>query len=218
MLSLALGASQRNILLVLPLAMLLTACGGGSGSSVDSGAGTGSGSGTTSGSSTDSTTSATTTTTTAPAAVAQNNGTCGLANFQSEMLSRVNAYRAAGAVCGGVGYPAVGAVAWDGQLQQAALAHSSDMANNNFFAHQSATNGTTLRDRVPAAGYNYSVAGENIAAGQTSVQAVVQAWMNSPSHCANTMKAEFRDIAVSCVSNAASTYGIYWTMELGLRR
>lgn len=134
------------------------------------------------------------------------------------MLSRVNAYRKAGAVCGGVGYPAVGAVSWDGQLMQAALAHSSDMATNNFFAHQSATNGTTLRDRVPAAGYNYSVAGENIAAGQTSVQTVVQDWMNSPSHCANTMKAEFKDLAVSCVSNAASTYGIYWTMELGLRR
>lgn len=202
MLFLALGASKRNALLTLPLAltMLLVACGGGSGSSADPGAGT------------------TSATATPIPAAAQNDGTCGLANFQSEMLSRVNAHRTAGAVCGGVGYPAVGAVSWDSQLQQAAWAHSSDMANNNFFAHQSATNGTTLRERVPAAGYNYSVAGENIAAGQTSVQAVVQAWMNSPSHCANTMKAEFRDMAVSCVSNAASTYGIYWTMELGLRR
>lgn len=202
MLFLALGASKRNALLTLPLAltMLLVACGGGSGSSADPGAGT------------------TSATATPIPAAAQNDGTCGLANFQSEMLSRVNAHRTAGAVCGGVGYPAVGAVSWDSQLQQAAWAHSSDMANNNFFAHQSATNGTTLRERVPAAGYNYSVAGENIAAGQTSVQAVVQAWMNSPSHCANTMKAEFRDMAVTCVSNAASTYGIYWTMELGLRR
>lgn len=202
MLFLALGASKRNALLTLPLAlaMLLVACGGGSGSSADPGAGT------------------TSATATPIPAAAQNDGTCGLVNFQSEMLSRVNAHRTAGAVCGGVGYPAVGAVSWDGQLQQAAWVHSSDMANNNFFAHQSATNGTTLRERVPAAGYNYSVAGENIAAGQTSVQAVVQAWMNSPSHCANTMKAEFRDMAVSCVSNAASTYGIYWTMELGLRR
>ena len=193
--------------------MLLAACGGGSGSSSGSGAGSGSG---TDGAAVTSAPSPTSTTSTPTAA--QKDSTCGLANFQNEMLSRVNAHRTAGAVCGGVGYPAVGAVSWDGQLQQAALVHSTDMANNNFFAHQSATNGTTLRERVPAAGYNYSVAGENIAAGQTSVQDVVQSWMNSPSHCANTMKAEFKDLAVSCVSNAASTYGIYWTMELGLRR
>lgn len=194
---------HSSLLLGLALTLVLSACGGDSST----------GAAATTGSDT-----ASATTPARPAALAeQADGTCGLANFQSELLSRVNAYRAAGAVCGGVSYPAVGAVVWNGQLQQAANAHSTDMATNNFFAHQSATNGTTLRERVPAAGYNYLSAGENIAAGQTSIQVVVNEWMNSPSHCANTMKADFRDMGVSCVSNSASTYGTYWTMELGRR-
>ena len=143
--------------------------------------------------------------------------TCGLPNYQNEMTSRVNAARAAGAVCGGVAFPPAGGLRWNTALQNAATAHSTDMATNNFFAHQSATNGTTLRERVPAAGYNYSSAGENLAAGQSSIAQVVSEWLASPSHCATMMKANFVDMGVSCKANAATTYGTYWTMELGVR-
>ena len=143
--------------------------------------------------------------------------TCGLPNYQNEMTSRVNAARAAGAVCGGVAFPPVGGLRWNTALQNAATAHSTDMATNNFFAHQSATNGTTLRERVPAAGYNYSSAGENLGAGQSSIAQVVTEWLASPSHCATMLKANFVDMAVSCKSNPNTTYGTYWTMELGNR-
>jgi uncharacterized protein YkwD len=144
--------------------------------------------------------------------------TCGIANFQGDLLARVNTLRASGAVCGGVGYPAARSLGWDGQLQNAATAHATDMATNNFFAHQSPTNSTTLRERVPAAGYNYQSAGENIAAGQTSVAQVMADWINSPSHCANMMKASYRDIGVSCKINPSSDYKYYWAMELGVRQ
>jgi uncharacterized protein YkwD len=90
---------------------------------------------------------------------------CGLPNYQAEMISRVNAARAGGAVCGGVAFPPAGGLRWNTALQNAATAHSTDMASHNFFAHQSPTNGSTLRERVPAAGYNYSSAGENLGAG-----------------------------------------------------
>ena len=142
--------------------------------------------------------------------------TCGLPNYQNEMTSRVNAARAAGAVCGGVAFPPAGGLRWNTALQNAATAHSTDMASNNFFAHQSATNGSTLRERLPAAGYNYRAAGENLGAGQSSIAQVVSEWLASPSHCATLMKANFVDMAVSCKSNANSTYGTYWTMELGV--
>jgi uncharacterized protein YkwD len=142
---------------------------------------------------------------------------CGLPNFQAEMTSRVNAARAAGAVCGGAAFPPAGGLRWNTQLQNAATAHATDMATNNFFAHQSATNGTTLRDRLPAAGYNYSSAGENLGAGQSSIAQVVSEWLASPSHCATMMKANFVDMGVSCKANAGTTYGTYWTMELGVR-
>jgi uncharacterized protein YkwD len=143
--------------------------------------------------------------------------TCGLPNYQAEMTSRVNAARAAGAVCGGVAFPPAGGLRWNTQLQNAATAHSTDMAANNFFAHQSPTNGSTLRERVPAAGYNYSSAGENLAAGQSSIAQVVAEWLASPSHCATMLKANFVDMGVSCKSNAGTVYGTYWTMELGVR-
>jgi uncharacterized protein YkwD len=148
---------------------------------------------------------------------AQSDVTCGLTNFQAEMLAVVNAKRAAGAVCNGVAYPAVGALVWNSQLQQAATVHSTDMSTKDFFAH-TGSDGSSLIQRLPAAGYSYRSAGENIAAGYTSVTQVVTGWMDSTTgHCENIMKATHRDIGVSCKIYAPSTYKTYWTMELGSR-
>ena len=143
--------------------------------------------------------------------------TCGMLNFQAEMTAQVNNARAAGAVCGGVAFPPAAGLRWDTQLQNAATVHSEDMAGHNFFAHQSPTNGSTLRERVPAAGYKYSSVGENLGAGQTSIAQVVTEWLASPGHCATLMKANFVDMGVSCKSNPGTAYGTYWTMELGVR-
>lgn len=144
--------------------------------------------------------------------------TCGLANFQSEMLQRVNEYRARGASCGARGsYPAAPALAWNDALTVAAAAHSQDMATRNYFSHTSPEGGT-LRDRVDAAGYAWSSIAENIAAGYPSVAAVVDGWMASDGHCANVMNANLRDIGVACVASSTSTYRSYWTMDLGRPR
>lgn len=43
---------------------------------------------------------------------------------------------------------------------------------------------------------------------------VVGGWLVSPVHCANIMRAEYRDVGVSCVQQSGSTYGPYWTMTL----
>lgn len=148
---------------------------------------------------------------------AQNDVTCGLANFQTEMLAIVNALRSSGAVCNGVSYPAVGALVWNSQLQLAATAHSTDMSTTDFFSH-TGSDGGTLRQRLVAAGYNYSSAGENIAAGYTSVTQVVAGWMSSTTgHCENIMNSSHRDMGVSCKIYTPSSYKTYWTMELGKR-
>ena len=88
------------------------------------------------------------------------------------------------------------------------------MATNNYFAH-TGQDGRTPDQRVLAAGYSYSRMGENIAAGQTSVASAMAGWIASPSHCQNMMTPDFRDIAVACARNDASTYRIYWVMEMG---
>jgi uncharacterized protein YkwD len=140
---------------------------------------------------------------------------CGLANFEADALRIVNQYRAAGAVCGARGsFAAAGALTLNAQLASAAYAHSRDMADNDYFSHDS-RDGRTMVDRINAAGYNWSTVGENIAAGYGSVQAVVAGWMGSDGHCANLMNPRFTELGMACASNAASTFGSYWTQDLG---
>ena len=92
------------------------------------------------------------------------------------------------------------------------------MVVNNFFSHTGA-NGTSAGDRITAAGYAWTTYGENIAAGQNSINQVVDGWMASDGHCANIMNPAFVDIGVVCVAGTASTaFGTYWTMDLGKLR
>jgi len=148
------------------------------------------------------------------AAVDVNCGLNGAAGIQGEVMQRVNALRAAGAVCGSTAYAATVPLAWNSLLLQAASGHSSDMAQNNYFSHTS-LDGRTMVQRVVATGYTYSALGENIAAGQSTVESVITGWTNSPGHCQNLMNPAFRDIGVACVRSDTSNYRYYWTMVLG---
>lgn len=142
---------------------------------------------------------------------------CGLnppAGIQAELLERVNALRASGAVCGGVAYPAAGALSWNTTLLQAATVHAIDMANNNYFSH-TGQDGRSPDQRVLAAGYSYARMGENIAAGQPNVESAMGGWVGSASHCKNMMTPDFKDIAVACVRNESAKYRLYWVMEMG---
>ena len=153
----------------------------------------------------------------ASAPTASGDTSCSLnppAGIQAEVLQRVNAFRASGAVCGGVAYPAASALGWNTNLLQAAKGHASDMAANNYFSH-TGQDGRSPAQRVLAAGYSYARMGENIAAGQTSVESAMAGWIASPSHCQNMMTPDFRDIAVACARNDASEYRLYWAMEMG---
>ena len=139
--------------------------------------------------------------------------TCNLTNFQQEILSRVNQARAAGRTCGSTRYGAAPALRWNGVLFNAAGAHSTDMAANNYFSPTS-QDGRNPGQRITGAGYAWSAYGENIAAGQTSALAVVDGWLASPGHCANIMNASYADMATACVASSTSTYRTYWTMDL----
>lgn len=156
----------------------------------------------------------------APAQAATADLSCGLnapAGIEAEVLQRLNALRASGAVCGTTAYAATGALVWNKTLLQAAAGHSTDMAQKNYFSH-TGQDGRDPGQRVTAAGYIWSNTGENIAGGQRSVEQVMAGWTNSPGHCQNLMNPNFRDVAVACVKNDASTYRFYWTMTLGRSR
>lgn len=151
---------------------------------------------------------------------------CPIGDYKSALLAEINTIRSKPQVCGGVTYPSVGRLTWDSQLESAAARHSNDLAANNYwyapFPHQG-TDGSTLRDRVPAAGYNYATAGENVAGGQTSVSDVFYlgggyGWMSSAGHCVAIMTAAYVDVGASCKYNFASDYQYYWTLVMGKRQ
>lgn len=153
----------------------------------------------------------------APMAVVAGSG-CGLANFQAELMQRINAYRASGASCGSYGsFAPTTALTWSDPLQGAAARHSKDMATKNFFSH-TGSDGSNAGTRITQAGYSWSTWGENIGAGYGTVQAMVDGWMASPGHCANLMRPAFKHVGVACVSNNTSTYKKYWTMDLAAPR
>ncbi len=100
----------------------------------------------------------------------------------------------------------------DSRLARAATDHSRDMAANGFFDHVS-PRGSTPTSRAAAAGYP-GAAGENIAAGYASPDAVVQAWMASSGHRANILNCNY--VATGVGSATGGYYGIYWTQNFGL--
>ncbi len=140
---------------------------------------------------------------------------CDIPNFQADMLALVNAARAKGAVCGNVTRQPSKPLAWSDLLGIASDIHSTDMAANNFFDHNSPRTGT-LRERIRGTGFQYEEAGENLAGGQTSVAKAVNDWLQSPSHCANMLNPDFKLMGASCKRNAASFYKNYWTLEMAL--
>jgi uncharacterized protein YkwD len=106
----------------------------------------------------------------------------------------------------------------NGKLNQSAYSHSQDMAEKDYFNH-TGSDGSRVSDRIYNAGYHYSLAGENIAVGQSSAEEVVKAWMNSPTHRANMMSVDYREIGIGHYYLANDTgnvnYNHYWTMDFG---
>ncbi len=100
-------------------------------------------------------------------------------------------------------------------LGAAARNHSVDMAQNNYMSH-TGSDGSSPWDRIRAAGYSFTSAAENVGAGYPTADDMVNGWMSSPGHRANILSNEC-DIGVGYAYDAQSTYGYYWTLDLGCR-
>ncbi|MCH5584792.1 CAP domain-containing protein [Shimazuella sp. AN120528] len=96
----------------------------------------------------------------------------------------------------------------DSKLSSIARKKSQDMVDKNYFSHQSPTYGSPF-DMLKQFGVSYRTAGENIAAGYPTAQAVVTGWMNSAGHRANILNPAYTKIGVGYV--AGGSYGSYWT-------
>lgn len=91
------------------------------------------------------------------------------------------------------------------QLSCVARYKSQDMHDKKYFSHNSPTYGTPFQ-MIKSFNISYRTAGENIAKGYSTPQAVVNGWMNSEGHRANILNASFTQIGVGYVAD-----GNYWT-------
>ncbi|MES9992546.1 MAG: Ig-like domain-containing protein [Candidatus Thiodiazotropha sp.] len=139
-----------------------------------------------------------------------------MSTSDKEMLTLVNNARAVARSCGTTDYPAASSLAWHCNLEQAAQGHSTSMADNDYFSH-TGIDGSNPGDRISAAGYVWRTYGENIAAGYSSAESAMSAWLASPGHCSNIMNSAFTEMGQAEARNSASTYGIYWTQNFGDR-
>ena len=132
------------------------------------------------------------------------------------ILHLVNEARSRPRACGRQQFAAARPLAWNESLAEAALAHSRDMASNDYFSHTDPA-GNAVPQRASQAGYQWSHIGENIAAGLGVPERVVAGWLASPGHCANIMAPEFAEMGAAYVANPASTLDVYWTQTFGRR-
>lgn len=95
-------------------------------------------------------------------------------------------------------------------LAYVARLKSSDMATRNYFSHTSPTYGSPFT-MMQHYGIRFTAAGENIAMGQQTPQAVMNAWMNSPGHRANILSPAYNQIGVGMAKNKSGV--LYWTQE-----
>lgn len=116
--------------------------------------------------------------------------------FAQAMLQATNELRRSGSGCGSP----VDTLTWDEQLATAAEAHAQDMFDNQFFEHGGSDN-STVGQRVTEAGYNWMAVAENIAQGYTSIEAVMQGWEQSASHCENLMSSDYTQMGAARVGN-----------------
>ncbi|MHA7959258.1 CAP domain-containing protein [Streptomyces sp. L500] len=99
------------------------------------------------------------------------------------------------------------------QLTAAAQKHSDDMAEEHFFSHTN-PDGAGPGSRISAAGYHWEAYGENIARGQATPAAVMDAWMRSAGHRENILDCAFREMGVGV---ATGPEGPFWTQDFGSR-
>lgn len=96
-------------------------------------------------------------------------------------------------------------LAVDPDLCQVARIKSRDMHDLGYFDHTSPTYGTPF-EMLLAFGIPYRAAGENIAYGYRTPQAVVNGWMRSAGHRENILSGKYTRIGVGYYDE-----GSYWT-------
>ena len=106
------------------------------------------------------------------------------------------------------------------ELEEAARYHATDMAQDNYFNHDTYDGGSYVcawNDRIGTFYPEGLGMAENIAAGYATPSAVMAGWMDSSDHRANILRASNWEIGVGYYC-CGGTYGHYWVQDFGRQR
>ncbi|MFR4414192.1 MAG: CAP domain-containing protein [Butyricicoccus sp.] len=115
-------------------------------------------------------------------------------SYAAQVVSLVNAERAR------QGLPALTVST---KVQQAAQTRAGELQTS--FSH-TRPSGASCFTALTEAGVSYARAGENIAYGQSTPEAVVQSWMSSSGHRANILSSSFTTIGIGCTVVNGTAY------------
>ncbi len=102
----------------------------------------------------------------------------------------------------------------DRRLDALAEAHSRDMVQSRFFAHQSPSSGST-HERMRRAGFPFPRYGENIGRARTPEE-IHALWLRSPGHRANLLDPTFTHVGLGViVDDSTSPPVVVATQEFG---
>jgi len=129
----------------------------------------------------------------------------GEAAVKLSLLAEVNALRANAGLA---------PLAPSRKLEGIAKDHACDMAERGYFGHVS-PEGRSLKNRVRTGDYRFKSAVENIAITPGADAArVVRMWRNSPSHMANIVRRDLREVGFGA---GVGSKNILWVMVGGSR-
>lgn len=115
-------------------------------------------------------------------------------------------------------------------LTAAAQGLSQDMALHDFFSHTGSDGGSLVTRFLANNYFNWSAGAENIAAGISTAEGVIDAWMNSLGHRNNILNPDFTEIGIGYYyqpddqpnvrlpdGSLGGAYFYYWTQDFGAR-
>lgn len=100
----------------------------------------------------------------------------------------------------------------DRRLNRSAQSWTDKMVREDRFTH-----GSRFAARISAVGFDWSIAGENIAAGFATPRQVVTGWMASAGHCQNILSPDFSRVGTGVLDRGViGTGAATWTQDFAL--
>jgi hypothetical protein len=104
-------------------------------------------------------------------------------------------------------------LAYNKKLERAAFLKAENMFKEQYWAHYGPNNESPWQF-ILASGYQYKYAGENLAKGFSSTQAVHDAWMASPTHRANILDGNFKEIGIAVVKGKLLGADVFLVVQM----